>query len=178
MVILVLILGGVIASNLIGMKMYEVTRTKVSASDNARYAMGMLVNDVRTAKLIQIGTGGISSFAALTNGALQCGQSIQVYPTTNLNSYIRYYLDCADDTLKRITNGATTAKTVAAFITNDIIFTVEDHHGSILTANQNNRVIGVNLQFYQLQYPVVAVGAGGLYDFYQFNAKITRRALE
>jgi hypothetical protein len=162
------------------MKLYEVTRTKVTASDYARYAVGLLMNDIRTAKTVRVGTGGFSSFTAATNGTLQQGQAIEVYPTTNTSSYIRYYLD-TDAKLKRMTNGATTAKVVAEFVTNNnnnIIFTAENHFGTNLTDNQNNRVIGVNLQFFQLQYPVVSVGAGGLYDFYQISAKVTRRTLE
>ena len=49
---------------------------------------------------------------------------------------------------------------------------------SVLTNNENNRVIGLTLQFYQIQYPVIRIGPGELYDFYQLRTKITRRTLE
>jgi len=36
-------------------------------------------------------------------------------------------------------------------------------------------VIGVTLQFYQLEYPLVKVGPGSFYDFYQLHTRVTRR---
>jgi len=174
-VVIVLVISAVIASNLIGMKMYEVTRTKVSASDHARYAVGLLTQDIRTANRVQIGSGSLGSFTAVSNGVALQGAAIKIYPTTNATPYIQYYLDSADQKLKRFTNGATAASVVAEFVTNSVVFKAEDHRGTNLTAFQGNWVVGLNLQFYQLQYPVVTVGAGGLYDYYQLNTKITRR---
>jgi hypothetical protein len=67
---------------------------------------------------------------------------------------------------------------VANAITNSMVFTSEDYTGTVLTNNLNNRVIGMTLQFYQLEYPTVPIGPGAFYDFYQLRTKITRRALE
>jgi hypothetical protein len=110
--------------------------------------------------------------------SLQKGSAIQVYPTSNTNSYVRYFWDAADKKLKRTTNGATYVSVVANSISNQLVFTSEDYTGMILTNNENNRVIGLTLQFYQLQYPAVAIGPGSYYDFYQLSTKITRRTLE
>ena len=73
---------------------------------------------------------------------------------------------------------ATSVSIVANSITNQLIFTAEDFRGTIQTNNENNRVIGMTLQFYQIQYPIVLIGAGQYYEFYQMATKITRRALE
>jgi hypothetical protein len=59
-----------------------------------------------------------------------------------------------------------------------MVFTAEDYAGNVQLNNFNNRVIGVTLQFFQLQTPTVPIGPGCLYDFYQLRTKITRRALE
>jgi hypothetical protein len=67
---------------------------------------------------------------------------------------------------------------VANAITNSMVFTSEDFSGTVISNNLNNRVIGLSLQFYQLQYPKVTIGPGSYYDFYQLRTKITRRALE
>ena len=67
---------------------------------------------------------------------------------------------------------------MASAISNQVVFTAENHLGQVLTNNNNNRVIGLTLQFYQLQYPTINIGPGGLYDFYQLRTRITRRALE
>jgi hypothetical protein len=66
---------------------------------------------------------------------------------------------------------------VAHAISNQIVFTAEDYAGRILTNNENNRVIGLSLQFYQLQYPAIPIGPGNHFDYYQLRTKITRRAL-
>jgi hypothetical protein len=58
------------------------------------------------------------------------------------------------------------------------VFAAEDHLGNVLTNSQNNRVIGLRLQFYQIAFPVVAVGPGNYYDFYQLRTRVTRRMLE
>jgi hypothetical protein len=80
--------------------------------------------------------------------------------------------------LKRTTNGSTAVSIVANSITNQLVFTAENFKGQVLTDNENNRVIGLTLQFYQIAYPIVQIGPGSYYDFYQLRTKITRRALE
>ena len=71
--------------------------------------------------------------------------------------------DTNERSLKRATNGAYTVMAVAQFITNTVIFTSENFAGTILTENQNNRVIGLTLQFYQIRYPVIHIGPGNYY---------------
>ena len=53
----------------------------------------------------------------------------------------------------------------------------EDFAGNILTNNQNNRIIGLKLEFYQIQYPKMPVGPGQYYDYYQLHTRITRRTI-
>jgi hypothetical protein len=48
----------------------------------------------------------------------------------------------------------------------------------VLTNNFNNRVIGVTLEFFQLQNPTVPIGPGSVFDYYRLRTKITRRAIE
>ena len=91
--------------------------------------------------------------------------------------FVRYFRD-SDEKLKRVANGSPTPTVIASAISNQVVFTSEDFMGAVLTNNENNRVIGLALQFYQLEYPSVSIGPGNLYDSYQLRAKITRRALE
>ena len=178
MAIIMLVIGGVISSHVFGLKLNEATRAKLSASDAARNAIGKLVNDIRSAKTIEIGSGSFSAFVAVTNGLAQQGSALKIFPTTNTASYIVYYRDSSDSKLKRAATGATTPKTIAEYLTNTVVFTSENYAGTILTDNQNNRVIGVNMQFYQIQYPITTIGQGGLFDYYQVRTKLTRRTLE
>ncbi len=174
-----LVVGGVVFAQISGVKMYNLTKAKLGASDQARGAMNLLVTEVRSAKIVKVGTGNISSFTPVTEGTLMKGSAIQIHSTTNTNYFIRYFLDTTDKKLKRTTNGATSTDIVAEYITNTVPFSLENFSGQTLTDSQNNRVVGVALQFFQVQYPIVPIGApGAYYDFYQLRTKITRRVLE
>lgn len=178
MSILTLVLAGVLASHLFGVRLLEITKAKLGASDEARKALGDFITEIRSAKMIQIGSGGVSSFTEVADGAPQQGSAVQIYTTTNTSFYIRYFLDATARRLMRVTTGNSASTVVANCITNTQVFTSEDFAGNILTNNQNNRVIGLMLQFYQIQYPIVLIGPGNYYDYYQLRTRITRRALE
>jgi hypothetical protein len=177
MVLVLLVMAGVLAAHAFGLRLFEMSKTKLGASDDARAAVSLMVSEIRAAKLIRIGDGNAASFTAVAVDSPQRGSAIQVYPTTDTNTFVRYYRD-TDQKLKRLTSGVTNATVVASAISNQVVFTSEDFNGTILTNNENNRVIGLALQFYQLEYPSVSIGPGNLYDFYQLRTKITRRTLE
>ena len=54
--------------------------------------------------------------------------------------------------------------------------TAEDFTGTPLMNNAMECVIGLNLQFYQLQYPSVTIGPGKHYNYYQLQTRVTPRA--
>lgn len=178
MAVIMLVIGGVISSHVFGLKLNESTRARLSASDAARNAIGRLVVDVRSAKSIQVGNGTYAAFAPVADGSTQRGSAIRIYPTTNTNSFVVYYRDSSDSCLKRAETAAPSPKKIAEFLTNSILFTSENFKGQPLTDNEDNRVIGVDLQFYQIRYPITTVGPGGFFDYYQVQTKITRRVLE
>lgn len=178
MAILLMVLAGITTSHLFGLRMFELTRAKLGASDEARAAISKLIEEIRSSKLVRIGNGNLMAFAEIPVNTPQRGSAIQVYPTLDTNQFIRYYWDAADRQLLRATNNAASASVVANSISNALVFSCEDFSGNILTNNKNNRVIGLNLQFYQLQYPTVRIGPGNYYDYYQLRTRITRRTLE
>ena len=177
MAIFLFIMTGVLSSYMYGLRMFEITKPKLSASDDAREAISKLVNEIRSAKLVRIGNGTLNSFTAVGVNAAQTGSAIQIYATTDTNSFVRYYWDAGEQKLKRLESGAVTFSVMANAVTNAQVFTSEDMAGNIITNNLNNRVIGLSLQFNQIQYPIMAVGPGNYYDFYQLRTKITRRVL-
>ncbi|MBI2929688.1 MAG: prepilin-type N-terminal cleavage/methylation domain-containing protein [Verrucomicrobia bacterium] len=176
--ILSLVILGVLASNLFGARLHQITKVKLGASDEARGAISLLISEIRSAKILKIGGGTMSSFTQAADGTPQRGDAIQIYASTNTNAFVRYFRDGSDSTLKRITNSATDFDIIANYISNSVVFTAEDHRGTVLTNQQNNRVIGLTLQFYQVEYPVVSIGPGNYYDFYQLRTRVTRRMLE
>lgn len=173
-----MMMAGFFLVYLFGFKMYSVAEAKTGASDDARISLSRMANEVRSAWLVKVGDGGLTSFQEKQFGQVQRGSAIQIYPTSNTNQWVRYYLDTIDYTLKRKTHSDSAALLMAHSIASQSIFTSEDFQGNVLTNNYNNRVIGLKLQIKQFQYPITKVGAGQLFDFYEINTKFTRRKLE
>lgn len=173
----IMIMGGILTLHLVGARMFQVTQTKLGGNDDARSAIAKLTADVRASKMVRVGSGSLSSFTECDVNAQQTGNAIQVYPTSNTNNFVRYFRD-TDNRLHRTTNGASSDLILANFVTNSLVFRAENYKGQVLTNNENNRVIALTLQFYQIQYPVVRIGTNEMYDFYQVRTKITRRVLE
>ena len=178
MAIFVLVIGGIVVSNLIGMRLYEVSKAKLGSSDEARNSLSLLFDEVRSAKIARVGQGSETAFTEVPDGTLQQGNALQVFPTTNLTTYSRYFQDTNDSTLKRLTSSNTVPAVIVNAVSNHVVFTAEDCLGNILTNKQNNRVIGFALQVFKLRYPAVTVGNGGLFDSYQLRSKMTRRTLD
>lgn len=173
-----LIIIGTISANIFGLRLYGITKAKLGASDEAREAVSRLVNEVRSAKIVRVGNGSLGGFTNIAMGQAQAGNALQIFPTTNSTPFVRYYWDSTDQRFKRTTDGAGSSIVVANYISNQVVFRAEDHLGNVLTSGQNNRVINLKLEFYQIQYPIVNIGPGGLFDYYKLETRITRRTLE
>lgn len=176
--IMTMIILGAVTTHLVGVNMYQMTKAKLGASDEARSAISKLIDEIRAAKVLKVGSGGLSSFTQAAANTPQMGNSVQIYLSTNTNNFIRYFWDSADKRLKRTTNGSYSEFVVANFISNNLVFTAEDHLGNVITNPQNNRVIGMQLEFFQIQYPIVNIGPGNRFDYYRLSTRITRRTLE
>jgi type II secretory pathway pseudopilin PulG len=178
MTVFVLVLGGIVISNLIGLHLYEVSKAKLGSTDEARNALSLLFDDVRSAKIVRVGEGSQTGFAEVAGGVLQQGNALQVYPTASPTNYSRYFQDTNDSTLKRLTSSNAVPAVLVNAVSNYVVFTAEDFLGNTLTNQQNNRVIGLSLQIFKLRYPAVAIGTGGLFSSYQLRTKMTRRTLD
>ena len=66
---------------------------------------------------------------------------------------MRYFLDTAEQSLKRKASGNPKVEVIARFITNQIPFQVEDFTGQVLTNSQNNRVIRMTLELTSMNLP-------------------------
>lgn len=173
------VLAGILTIHLAGLRMNEFARSKMGASDEARAAISRMIGEIRGAGAIRIGNGDETAFVEVAHGEAQVGNAIEVYATKGVtNDWVRYFWDLDDRRLKRTENGSPAVLVVASSIRNEQVFTSEDFQGNILTNNHNNRVIGVSLEFFQLQNPTVPIGPGSLFDYYQLRTKITRRAIE
>lgn len=176
MTIVLLIMAAVITCHLLGLRMFEMTKAKLGASDDARRAISSMITEIRSSKFVRVGEGDLNSFKEIDVDTPKVGSAIQVYPSNDTNTWVRYFWDASDQKVKRASNGMTTATVIASAVSNQMVFSAEDYAGNPLTNNAQDYVIGLNLQFYQLQYPTVSIGPGNYYDYYQLQTRITPRA--
>ena len=178
MVTVVILLGGAMAAYMYGLKMVQFVQPKLTASDDARKAVALLTEEIRSAFDVKVGSRTGTAFQPVAPFTLQQGNAIRIYPSTSTNQFIFYFWDVNDKKLKRTTNNATFTAVIAAAVSNELVFAAEDFQGNILTNDMNNRVISTTLQFYQIQFPTTAVGPGNYYDWYQLQCKVTKRTLD
>lgn len=176
MTIVLMVMAAVITCHLLGLRMFEMTKAKLGASDDARRAISSMISEIRSAKTVRVGNGSLTVFKDIDIDTPKLGNAIQVYPSTDTNVWVRYFWDAADQKVKRASNGMTIATVIASAVSNQMVFSAEDYTGRPLTNNAQDYVIGLNLQFYQLQYPAVSIGPGNYYDYYQLQTRITPRA--
>ena len=106
---------------------------------------------------------------AQLDGEIQQGTGLLIRPTTNSTQYVIYFVNPSDQTFRRTTSTPGSATVVAESVTNSVVFSAQDHLGQVLTNNQNNRVIHVNLEFYQPKRHLQIA------DYYKLETSVTRR---
>lgn len=176
--ILVIVSAGIISSHWFGLRMFQITQTQLGAKESTHKEMVQLMDEIRSAKTLLVGQGNVRGFAEAGVDTPQQGNAIQLYASGDTNTFVRYYWDKADLTLKRMTQDAATLATVAGGVSNSVLFTCQDYAGNVLTNAQGSCTLAVLLQFSELQESHVPIGPGNHYDSYQLQAKITRRAAE
>lgn len=180
--IFTLVIGGVVYAHLTGLKMFEWVRIKVGASDDARKTMSLLVGEVRSSQDWQAGEGTASSFTPAADGDDQEGNALKVFKagwhaTANSNAFVVYYRDASTANLMRREGAAGTPVVVAESLTNSVVFSATDHRGVVLTEKDANQVLAVQMEFYQIRYPIVYVGTNQHFEYFQMTARVTRRSL-
>jgi len=170
--VFLLLLSGIIFAHLFGLSMFRITETKLNATADARQIIGVMANEIRTSKATEIGNIKSGEFVALLDGETQQGNGLLIYPTTNPANFIIYFINPFDQTFRRTTSKPDSATIIAESVTNALAFRAQDHLGKVLTNNLNNRVIHLNLEFYQApRYLQVA-------NYYKLETAVTRRVLE
>jgi hypothetical protein len=188
-VFLFIFTGVMVAVQIFGLRIYTLAATKLVATAGGRQAMNQIRDQIREGKMVYVGNCSSpinSSFALIGTTNAQAGNALIIYPTTNTTWYSIYYLDTRTTTncliQFNVSNSATTyTKTLAKYVTNQIVFDMEDWQTHIVTSEQsldNRLLIRVTMQFSQWEYPLAFVGGVGLnaYDYYQLRTRVFRRA--
>ena len=180
MAVFLMLIAGVLGGHLFGLKMFEITGKKLTASEQSRRVLNRLLADLSYAASSKIGDGSFSSFTAVANGITAQGNALQVYPGTNAGVYVRYYRDAADQFLKRMTNGMAQAEILAGPIREQNIFSYQDFRGTnqVMGSVPNNAVVSVSMTIIQSMSGQTNPAAGELVDYYLFETSVAPRRRE
>lgn len=170
--VFLLVLTGVMFAHLYGLSMFRITETTLNATDEMRQTLGKLAHEIRTCRTTRVGNIMNGGFVGLLDGEKQQGTSLMIYPTTNTANFINYFVNPSDQTFRRTTSTPGSAVILAEQITNSMVFQARNYQGTVLTNMQNNRVIHVDLEFYQPKRHLQTA------DYYKLETSVTRRALE
>lgn len=178
MAIFSMVVLGVVSSNIFGLKLYEVSKTKLGVNDYSRRALSEMTTDIRESKAAYVGTGTATTFTEPVAGVIRQGNALQINPLrNNTNVFIRYFKD-TDQRIKMVTDTNATPVLIADYVSNNVVFAEEDFRGNVLTNRQACSVISLNLNFFKIEFPVVLIGQGGFYEYYAIRTRITRRSGE
>lgn len=180
MAVFLMLVAGVLGGHLFGLKMFEITKAKLSASEQSRRVLNRLLADLAYARSSTIGAGSFSSFATVATGNTAQGNSLQIYQGTNAAVYVRYFRDASDQFLKRMTNGMAQAEVLAGPIREQDIFSYQDFRGTNLVMGSvaNNAVVSVSMTIIQSMSGRTNPPAGELVDYYLFETSVAPRRRE
>ena len=183
---------------LFAMRIYALSATKLTANASGRTAINYIREQVRSAKLVNVGYYTNSIFSIIGDNTNQIGNAIYVCPTSDETYGTIFYKDQSLNNLVscQITNANISTNglvidgsgssgigsvsgfyTNANYITNYTIFQCENFQGNVLTNNNNNRIVHLTLMFSKWEYPI-AGAAGAMYDYYELNTRMTRRSIQ
>jgi prepilin-type N-terminal cleavage/methylation domain-containing protein len=172
MTVFLFVVGGIISANLFGLRMFQITETKLNVTQWSRETIEKITGEIHACNslsILTIDTNGNS--AGLLDGETQQGNALQIYPTANTNNYIIYFVNLADQTFRR-TDQSSNTMILADSVTNTLPFSARDFSGNMLTNSQNNQVIHLTLEFHQ---PARFMQGA---DYYKLETSVTRRALQ
>ena len=164
---------GLVYCQMFGMRQDELVNSKIGACDMARMSFNELANNIRAAKIWQVGNGNLSSFSGIPLGTNQRGNALKLSLTTDTNQYYFYYFDTNACKLFRGHSGSTAITCLAQDLTNTMYFQAQDYQGSNQTILTHKGVINVAMQFCQYQYPLTKVGPGYYYNYYKMELQLT-----
>lgn len=166
-----LAVAGILACHLAGLRFNWFIQPKIENAQYARQTLSRIVEEVRCASSVQVGSGSSTNFTAVNPTNAQAGNALRIYPSTNSSQFIYYFHDPASASLNRVPLQGTRSVSIADSVTNDNVFEMEDCSGTVLTNSQNNAVLSILLQM-RRDLPIQ-----GASDAYQIVAKITRRGI-
>ena len=162
---------GAVYCQIFGLRQDQMVNSKSGACEQARVSFNQLANDIRAAKLWQVGNGNDTTFTAIPLGTAQQGNALQLNLSTDTNTYYVYYFLTNSGELRRRHTGTTDTLVLAQFLTNRMYFRAETPRGDLQYDLTHKGVINVAMEFAQYQYPLTHIGTGYLYNYYKLEMR-------
>ena len=123
--VFLLMVGGIIAANLFGLRMFQITQTKLNVTTWSRETIEQITAEIHACNTVWVGnitTNGV--FEGLLDGETQQGTGLLIYPTTNTTNYIIYFVNPSDETFRQTVAAPSGTNTVilADSVTNTMAF--------------------------------------------------------
>jgi hypothetical protein len=181
----IVILGGLLAVHMMGLREMRLLESKAGASDSARRQITQLKNDIYGAKGWQVGSWNGSTFTGYTNGVNQQGNALVIYPLiissnqiVDMSRYFMYYFDASEVAnnngrlwFYNSTNGLN--RIAVSNLIAPLYFTAENYQGNTQTVREFKSVIHATFQYSQFQYPLTQVGSNSIFDSYRIDVRAT-----
>jgi prepilin-type N-terminal cleavage/methylation domain-containing protein len=170
------VIAGIVFANLFGLNMFQITQTKLNVTQWSRETIENLSDEVHACNslsILNVDTNG--NFTGLLPGETQQGNGLQIYPTTDTNTYTIYFVNPPDETFRQtvtISGVSTNTVILGDSVTNTVAFSAQDLSGNVLTNSENNQVIHLTLEFYQPQ--LFMKGA----DYYKLETSMKQRLVQ
>jgi len=168
--IFLLLIGGVMAAHLFGLRMFQMTNNKLIVTQWSRQTIESLTDQIHgcyNVQVVNVATNG--SLMTLLDGETRQGNGLLIYPTADTNNWVVYFVKLADQTFRRTDQAGNTVR-LADSITNTLAFSAQDFSGNVLT-NNDNSVIHLTLEFYDPETYLVSA------DSYKLETSVKQRVV-
>jgi Tfp pilus assembly protein PilV len=148
---------GMVSLQLFGIRAYQLSATKLTASGDSIRTLSEVRDQIRSAAEVEIGnfTSNNSTFTLIGANTKQVGNAVRVFTTTNTTYYTIFYRNSVTTNLYMYavnSSGNKTTTLLARWVSNTNCFQAEDYNGNVLSNSQNDCSIHMTLQFYELEY--------------------------
>jgi prepilin-type N-terminal cleavage/methylation domain-containing protein len=169
--IFLFVLAGIISAHLYGLKMFQITNTKLIVTQWSRDTIENLTDQIHAGNSVQVvNIAPDGSLETLLDGEMRQGNGLLIYPTANTNNYVIYFVNLADQTFRRTEHPGSTVQ-LADSVTNTLAFSAQDFSGTVLT-NNGNSVIHITLEFYHPATYLVSA------DYYKLETSVKQRIVQ
>lgn len=144
--IFMLVIGGVISAHLFGLRLLTTIDSMGGMVDADRRLIQRMENEIAAAKSWYVGLGTATFFQPAPQDREQRGNALQIYPTSDNRTYVRYYVDTTQQALLRLDSRTRQSMVLAKNVVGSEVFTAENIQGQVFTNQSQAAVIGMDLR--------------------------------